>query len=451
MGELHDPQVALILLRHCASFGKLVYSLRVVPHHKHTAALENFDNAVRDCVESFLSCSITDSEWSLANLSTKMGGLGLQSVEKHSSAAFLASRIACRELCSRLDTKYVWDITTPSSDCYKALNDYNAKVDQSSILQTTGESIPRQQTLSQAIDSRVLATLKERSKHNTYFLAHLNLTTTSGAGSWLHTFPSRALGTHVDPILYKTMVQRWLRIPVFQSEHHCPFCDEVVGRFGDHCLTCSVGGDRTKRHNLICNKVYHFSLSAGLNPELERTGLLQPRPLLGSAQESGAERDNNAERRPADVYIPRWRRGTPAAFDLAVTSGLRRCVVKDSAKDGTHSVKLYEAKKRTYLDTETLCQDEGIQFIPLICEANGGGWGPAAQVVWKELAKQKSSMTGESQSITTSHLLQSLSLILHKENARAILRRSPHNSFGRNDINTGILAASAAFESIQDL
>ena len=32
LGELPDPQVALLLLRHCASFGKLVYSLRVVPH-----------------------------------------------------------------------------------------------------------------------------------------------------------------------------------------------------------------------------------------------------------------------------------------------------------------------------------------------------------------------------------------------------------------------------------
>ncbi|CAL4060143.1 unnamed protein product, partial [Meganyctiphanes norvegica] len=175
-------------------------------------------------------------------------------------------------------------------------------------------------------------------------------------------------------------------------------------RFGDHCLTCSVGGDRTKRHNLIRNKVYHFSQSAGLNPELERTGLLQPRPILGSVQESGAERDNNAERRPADVYIPRWRRGTPAAFDLAVTSGLRRGMVKESTKDGTLAVKSYETKKRTYLDTETLCQDEGIQFIPLICEANGGGWGPAAQVVWRELAKYKSSMTGESHSITATHL-----------------------------------------------
>ena len=61
LGELPDPQVALLLLRHCASFGKLVFSLRVVPHQHHKAALHNFDNAVRDCIESFLSCSFSDS------------------------------------------------------------------------------------------------------------------------------------------------------------------------------------------------------------------------------------------------------------------------------------------------------------------------------------------------------------------------------------------------------
>ena len=164
LGELNDPQVALTLLRHCASFGKLVYSLRVVPHNKHVTALNNFDNAVRDCVESFLSCSINDTEWSLANLSTKMGGLGLRSVVNHRSAAFLSSRIACRELCSRLDSKYEWDINIPTSDSHQALIDYNNSVEANSKFHPSDELIPRQQTLSQAIDSHVLATLKDTFK-----------------------------------------------------------------------------------------------------------------------------------------------------------------------------------------------------------------------------------------------------------------------------------------------
>ena len=59
IGELPDPQVALLLLRHCCSFGKLVYSLRLTPHDAHDAALHNFDQAVRDCFEHFLALHLT--------------------------------------------------------------------------------------------------------------------------------------------------------------------------------------------------------------------------------------------------------------------------------------------------------------------------------------------------------------------------------------------------------
>ena len=242
-------------------------------------------------------------------------------------------------------------------------------------------------------------------------------------------------------MLYKTMIQRWLRAPLFESEYHCPLCDDVVDKYGDHCLICSCGGDRTKRHNLLRNEIFHQCNSAGLNPELERQGLLQPRPLSGVTQESGANRDPNELRRPADVYLPRWRRGIPAALDLAITSGLRSDIVNRSAADGSAAVLAYEDFKRSYLDTETICQDNGIKFIPIICEADGGGWGPAAHAVWSELAKAKSVLTGEHISVTASRLLQSLGLTLHKENARAILRRTPIKP---NRDFSELLAASAA-------
>ena len=336
------------------------------------------------------------------------------------------------------------------TDINSALCDYNARVELNNRLLTIEDTCPRQQALSHAIDSQILKTICEES-HNIYTQAHLNLTTASGAGSWLNSIPSKALGMHIDPSLYRTTILRWLRVPLFESEFHCTLCDEVVDRFGDHCLVCSVGGDRTKRHNLIRNEVYHQCCSAGLNPELERPGLLRPRPLFGSTHESGDVRDPNTDRRPADVYLPRWKRGTPAALDLAVTSGLRRDLIESSALDGSSAVSIYEDFKRTHLNTETACLEEGIQFIPLICEADGGGWGPAGHAVWKELAKHKSLLTGEPASITAGHLLQSLGLILHRENARAILRRFPKTNHENNGDHRVLLAASAACGTSADL
>ena len=72
-----------------------------------------------------------------------------------------------------------------------------------------------------------------------------------------------------------------------------------------------------------------------------------------------------------------------------------------------------------------LCMEEGITFIPLIAEADGGGWGPQAHKVFHELAKLTSTATGEPEDLVATNNLQSLGLILHRENARAILRRSP--------------------------
>ena len=170
---------------------------------------------------------------------------------------------------------------------------------------------------------------------------------------------------------------------------------------------------------------------------------MQPRPLTGAAQENGAGREVGSGRRPADVYLPRWRRGTPAALDFAVTSGLRSDLVNSSAEDGSAATKAYEDFKCSHLDTKSECEAEGINFIPIICEADGGGWGPAAHSVWGELAKHKSILTGEKKSTIVTQLLQSLGLILHRENARAILRRSP-SSVGRdcNDVLAAYVACN---------
>ena len=194
LGELPDPQVALTLLRHCASFSKLVFSLRVVPHQKHSKALHCFDDTVRDCIESFLCCSFSESEWSLANLSTKMGGLGLRNTALHSSAAFLSSQAACRELCLKLDHKYENNPIDPLSTSYTALMDYNTKVTADDQLQANIESYPRQQILSQNIDKCSMKNIRMSATNNVHFQAHLNHTTASGAGSWLNIIPSKALG-----------------------------------------------------------------------------------------------------------------------------------------------------------------------------------------------------------------------------------------------------------------
>ena len=138
---------------------------------------------------------------------------------------------------------------------------------------------------------------------------------------------------------------------------------------------------------------------------------------------NGDEDSNPERRRPADVFTARWRAGMPAAFDFAVTSGLRDDCLHNAASDADAHLLQYEAFKCSYLDTEAQCQDEGVSFIPMVVDACGGGWGPEARKVWTQLAKATALTSGELESTSAVQALQRMSLTLHRENARAVLRR----------------------------
>ena len=138
----------------------------------------------------------------------------------------------------------------------------------------------------------------------------------------------------------------------------------------------------------------------------------------------GGERGPEA-RRPADIYVPRWDLGGSAAFDFAVTSGLRTDLLERTAADGSSCLVSYEQVKNSFLDTAAHCASEGMAFIPMVVEAHSGAWGPEAAKVWLRLGKAVSLVSGESTAVESLRALQNLGLTLHRETARAILRRSP--------------------------
>ena len=129
-------------------------------------------------------------------------------------------------------------------------------------------------------------------------------------------------------------------------------------------------------------------------------------------------------RRPAHVWLAQCGLHGPAALDLAVTSGLRAgATVAQSASSGSAAVEAYKAHKRMHTDQH--CIAEGLQFVPLLAEACSGGWGPTAAATWRVLGGLIAARSGDSPSVETDRLLQCLSVALHRENARAVLRRLP--------------------------
>ena len=86
-----DPQVALLLLRQCGSFCKLVHLARSTPPSLVAEGFKYFDNDVRHCFALCTGVDTTNSSWEQAQLSLSRGGIGLRSLSDNSAACYIAS------------------------------------------------------------------------------------------------------------------------------------------------------------------------------------------------------------------------------------------------------------------------------------------------------------------------------------------------------------------------
>ena len=253
------------------------------------------------------------------------------------------------------------------------------------------------------------------------FCAHVALCSVPGAGAWL-TAPPVNDGREIDTPLFRVALKRRIRAPVFDVDTGCPRCGEILDRFGDHAMTCQCGGDRTIRHNAVRNVHHAEAVEAGLRSEREKAGLLPARPSADGMTLKGNGR------RPADVWLPRGVSGASEAWDFAVTSGMQSLVFRSAAAQPEVVFQRYEQMKREYKSTARICTDAGFHFVPLVYEAHAGGWSPLARATVDWLAKEAAASHGEEGPAVALRIAQRISATLHRENARAILRRSPQNA-----------------------
>ena len=89
-----DPHVAMLLLRQCGGFCRLIHLARSIPPSLTGDALSLFDDEVRQCFVECTAVDTPDFTWQQAQLSLSRGGLGLRRVSYHSPAAYLASAVS---------------------------------------------------------------------------------------------------------------------------------------------------------------------------------------------------------------------------------------------------------------------------------------------------------------------------------------------------------------------
>uniref|UniRef100_A0A1X7VC05 Uncharacterized protein n=1 Tax=Amphimedon queenslandica TaxID=400682 RepID=A0A1X7VC05_AMPQE len=166
---------------------------------------------------------------------------------------------------------------------------------------------------------------------------------------------------------------------------------------GDHALACGGNSDRILRHNAIRDVIFTAAQSAALSPRREAPSLV-PDSLS----------------RPADVFLPHWIQGRPAALDVTVISPLQSQTLSQAASTQGAALRVAEHRKRVvHLED---CQRAGITFLPLAMETLGG-WSRDAILSISCISRHLATRLGLPPVEVSHHLLQRLSVTLWRFNA----------------------------------
>ena len=367
--DLGDPQVELHLLRSCLGVCKLNHLLRTIPPGCVDSELLRFDDNLRHSLSSICNASISDQSWLQATLPCSLGGLGLRGAHRASSAAFLGCCISSFALCSQLLSAYSGSSISISFIPGKelAISCLSALLSGTPIMEVPASQFSEAQRLYQfqldtCHSSSLLSSCSLRDQARIRAISSHPC-----ASAWLRAIPSVSLGLTMSRQEFVCSLWYWLGIPVFASTDsiRCS-CGNVVDRFGDHLLGCGHGPMRIRRHDALCDFVFH--------------ALLQDNSGCKREQRCGSGLD-----RPGDVYHPDFLYGKPAYFDVTVRNPLQGSLLSQSAVTAGVAASRGEVEKDAHHEEAVL--GAGGIFIPLAVESLGL-WSPASLKILRDIACQ---------------------------------------------------------------
>ncbi|KAL5493203.1 hypothetical protein EMCRGX_G014348 [Ephydatia muelleri] len=190
-----DPQVALVLLRLCGGYCKLVHLARAIPPSFSQSGLQMFDRDVQKCFTSCTGVHPSNVAWNQAQLSLSCGGLGLRFLSHHASAAFIAS------LCF---SGLGFD---SHAHLLQAIEMFNSSVHPSDIIHISSllEKFHSQKALSNMLDNHLFNVLL--GSLSIADRARLLSASSPHASSWLMVIPSEGQGLHLDPPVFQTALK----------------------------------------------------------------------------------------------------------------------------------------------------------------------------------------------------------------------------------------------------
>ena len=391
--DLDNPQVALHLLRGCVSICKINHLLRTVPPEFASEQWTRFDNGLRLSLGRITHTSVPDRAWTQATLPCRMGGLGLRESRTTQKAAFLGSCNFSKPLCHRLlggelrerGTPLVWEETARTALLEDDLELNN--VDLGKVGQRDLQAI---------IDAARLQNLHSNSPLRDK--ARLMACAAPHAAAWLRAIPAPSLGLTMSRHEFVLAARLWLGIPVFSSCIRCP-CRQLIDPMGDHLLGCGHGPLRIRRHDALRQMLYH--------------ALLNDHPGGRIEQRCASDR----QLRPGDVFHSSFQNGKPGYFDITVRNTLQPAFLMRGAEQAGVAAEAGVAVK-DHLHAAAV-EESGGEFYPIVVESFGV-WAPCSLVTLREIASRATTHTGLPRHRALTNLMQQLSVLLWRYNARLL-------------------------------
>ena len=219
---------------------KLLYVLRTLPCFDNSL-LASSDDTLRRGLSLVLNVELSDKQWSQANLSVQMGGLGVRSACKLASSAFLASAAATLSLQNVILFEPI-----------KAAEDPAISSATTTWTSLTQSSIPAEVTrhIQKAWDTPVAATVYQTiladDTNTATDIARLKAAATIHAGDWLHAPPIKAVGLRLSDEDIRIAVG--FRLGSRTCQPHSCLCSSIVNAQGLHGLSCRKSAPRQIRH-----------------------------------------------------------------------------------------------------------------------------------------------------------------------------------------------------------
>jgi hypothetical protein len=404
--EIEHPHVVKHLMDRTSITNGFMFLYRTVRPDDILEILDQIADVQRSLFEqAIVGKSLSDLQWSIAQLPFSMGGWNLIPPKVLSICGFIASLASCKDQIME---------TRPNAKSW-----IETQLDRATVL--LNQLIPSAKPIeiTSTTKQRDLVKLVMKARYDSIFEnAPADIRALLYGESRPHAYAWKTAPPLPNLILaaneFRFAVRRSLRVEIFTSPFLCPEHpnsedDHEINRFGDHCLHCAPGGGLVHRHNDSYREIVKVTRQALLSCSTEvvetfadgttyRADIVISQPILGLTKRKGA-------------------------FDFTITNLFAKTYIDNAAKEPGYAIKKGVERKKKEVNINGL-MDRGYDFKALSFETTGGCNDETDRLV-NYILTEKALVHNKPFSELVSEFWTLISILIQRSNAQMIAKRLP--------------------------